>query len=111
MSRIKRNKSLFEAKTKEDLISVLSYSKRPRKRFNRESKLRYSFREADKVDTKEVIKSLQDSFSKDNESQMKGVQLLKGLATSEDELANKFMKELDTATTEISKKLLKGSKE
>jgi len=38
---------------------------------------------------------------------MKGVQLLKGLALSNEDLANEFMKKLDTATTEISKELLK----
>jgi len=63
--------------------------------------------ESDKEVVKQIIKNLGDSFSKDNESQMKGVQLLKGLALSDEDLANEFMKKLDTATTEISKELLK----
>jgi len=63
--------------------------------------------ESDKEVVKQIIKDLGDSFSKDNESQMKGVQLLKGLALSDEDLANEFMKKLDDATTEISKELLK----
>lgn len=63
--------------------------------------------ESDKEVVKQIIKDLGGSFSKDNESQMKGVQLLKGLALSDEDLANEFMKKLDTATTEISKELLK----
>ena len=63
--------------------------------------------ESDKEVVKQIIKDLGDSFSKDNESQMKGVQLLKGLALSDEDLANEFMKKLDTATNEISKELLK----
>jgi len=59
------------------------------------------------ADIKKIIKDLAGDFSGSNESQMKGVQLLKGLATSDDELANKFMKKLDKATTDISKELSK----
>ena len=61
------------------------------------------------ADVKKVIKDLQGNFAKDNESQLKAVQLIKGLATSDDAIANKFMKALDTATTKISKDILGGS--
>ena len=51
------------------------------------------------IDIKGVIKELIDtSWSGDNESQMKSVQLLKGLATSDDSASNKFMKALDKFT-------------
>jgi len=63
----------------------------------------------DDFDVKKVIKDLQGDFGGDNQNQMKGVQLLKGLATSDDPLANKYMEELNTATTEISKKVLQGN--
>lgn len=52
------------------------------------------------------IKAMQGNFGGDNKSQMAGVQILKFLATSNDPLANKFMKKLDTATTSISKEVL-----
>jgi len=61
----------------------------------------------EKVDTKKIVKDMQGNFGGDNESQMKGLQLLKGLATSDDKIANEFMKELDKAMTTISKKLSK----
>lgn len=57
------------------------------------------------ADTKKIIKDLGKDFGGSNEDQMAGVQLLKGLATSDDDLANKFMKKLDKATSEISKEL------
>lgn len=63
------------------------------------------------VDVKKIIKDLQGDFGGDNESQMKGVQLLKGLSTSDDALANKFMKKLNDAMTEISKEVLGEDKE
>ena len=54
--------------------------------------------------TSEIIKELVNTgWSGDNESQMKAVQLLKGLATSDDEAANAFMKKLDKATSGMSK--------
>lgn len=59
------------------------------------------------ADIKKIIKDLQSNFDGSNENQMQGIQLLKGLATSEDDLANEFMKELNKATTDISKKVLK----
>ena len=63
------------------------------------------------ADVKKIIKDLGGSFGSDNEAQMKGVQLLKGLATSDDPLSNKFMQALDKATTKISKDLTGGKEE
>lgn len=63
------------------------------------------------ADIKKIIKSMQGNFSGSNEEQMKGVQLLKGIATSDDPLSNKFMKALDKATTKISKDVLGTAKE
>ena len=52
------------------------------------------------VNIDNIIKELIDTgFSKDNESQMKAVQLLKGLATSDDPKSNAFMKKLDAFTS------------
>lgn len=60
----------------------------------------------EKMDVKKVIGDLIDtSFGGSNEDQMKAVQLLKGLATSEDPLSNKFMKALDKATSGMDKKM------
>lgn len=59
------------------------------------------------VDVKKIISDLKKNFSGSNNDQMKGIQLLKGLATSDDDLANKFMKELDQATTNIANRLVK----
>lgn len=54
------------------------------------------------VDVKAVIKEVIDTnWSGSNEEQLKAVQLLKGLATSEDPLSNKFMKALDKATSSM----------
>lgn len=51
-------------------------------------------------DAKAIVKELIDtSFGGDNESQMKAVQLLKGLATSDDPASNAFMKKLDAWTS------------
>ena len=59
------------------------------------------------ADVKQVIKDLGDTnWSKDNEAQMKAVQLLKGLALSDDPKANEFMKAVDKATTSIAKQVL-----
>jgi hypothetical protein len=55
----------------------------------------------------QVIKSLADTdWGVDNEAQMKAVQLLKGLALSDEEVSNKFMKALSDASTSIAKKVL-----
>jgi len=54
------------------------------------------------VDIKSVIKSVIDTnWSKDNESQMKVTQLLKGIATSDDPASNKFMKAMDDFTSSL----------
>lgn len=54
-----------------------------------------------------IIKDLKKNFAGSNEDQMKGLQLLKGLATSDEDLANKFMKKLDKAITDIANELVK----
>jgi len=59
------------------------------------------------ADIKKIIKDLASAYGDSNESQGKMIQLLRGLAFSDDDLANKFMVELDKATTEISNKLIK----
>jgi len=61
------------------------------------------------IDIKKMIKDLGGNFAQDNKSQLAGVSMLKGLATSDDPLANKFMKELDKCTTAISKKLTEST--
>jgi hypothetical protein len=58
------------------------------------------------VDVSKIIKDLQNNFSGSNEDQMKGVQLLKGLATSDDPKSNEFMQKLDQATTKISQEVI-----
>ena len=59
------------------------------------------------VDVKKVIKDLGDTeWGKDNDSQMKAVQLLKGLAFSDDPKSNDFMKQLSDASTSIAKKVV-----
>lgn len=55
------------------------------------------------VNVQEVIKELIDSdFSGSNEEQGKAAQLFRGLAFSEDESANKFMKALDKFTSGLN---------
>lgn len=64
------------------------------------------------ADIKQIIKDLGDTdWGKDNEAQMKAVQLLKGLATSEDPASNVFMKGLSDASTAIAKTILAHGKE
>jgi hypothetical protein len=65
----------------------------------------------EEVDVKKVVKDLQKNFSGSNEEQMAGVQLLKGLATSDEAIANEFMKKLDTVVTQVSKEVLGDKKE
>lgn len=61
----------------------------------------------EEVDVKKIIEDLgKTEYSDSNESQGKLVQLLRGLAFSDDPLANQFMKEVDKATTEITKRVL-----
>jgi ribosomal protein L40E len=67
---------------------------------------KYKFLKEEKVDVKKIIKDLQGDFSGSNEDQGKGLALLKGLAFSDEDIANDFMKELDKATTKISKDIL-----
>ena len=61
-----------------------------------------------KPDIKKMIKDLQGNFSGSNEDQLKCVELLKGLALSDEKISNDFMKKLDKALTEISKEILGG---
>jgi len=60
-------------------------------------------------DISKVIKDLGGNFAGSNEDQMKAVQLLKGLALSDDPKANEFMEKLDAATTQISNDLSEGN--
>jgi len=60
------------------------------------------------VDVNKMIKDLGGDFSGSNEDQMRGVQLLKGLALSDDPKANEFMQKLDAATTQISQEMSEG---
>ena len=62
-----------------------------------------------KFDINQVIKDLGGNFAGSNEDQMKAVQLLKGLAFSDDPKANEFMEKLDAATTQISNDLSEGN--
>jgi hypothetical protein len=60
--------------------------------------------------SQEIIKELKSTgFGGDNESQMKAVQLLKGLATSDSPDANAFMKKLDSAVKGMSEENLTES--
>lgn len=63
---------------------------------------------SEEVNVDKMISDLGKSFDGSNEEQMKGVQLLKGLALSNDPKANKFMQALDKATTTISNQMTKG---
>lgn len=61
----------------------------------------------EEADVTKVIKALGDTdWGKDNEAQMKAVQLLKGIALSDDPKSNAFMKALSDASTGIAKKVL-----
>lgn len=62
------------------------------------------------VDVEKVIKDLAKSYGDSNEDQGKMVNLMKGLAFSDDAEANKFMKALDKWTTEYANKNVKESK-
>ncbi len=62
--------------------------------------------EAD-VDIDKIIKDLAGNFSGSNEEQLAGVQLIKGLAVSDDPKANEYMKKLDKATSDISNEMSK----
>jgi hypothetical protein len=61
------------------------------------------FTEAD-ANVSKIIKDIIDTdWSGSVEEKMKAVSLLKGLATSEDKMAVKFMKDLDALTTKMNK--------
>ena len=61
------------------------------------------------VDIGNVIKSLSDTdFKGSNQEQMKGVQLLKGLAASDDPKATAFMDKLSDAFTSVAKSVQGG---
>ena len=58
------------------------------------------------VNVAKVIADLgKTDWGADNEAQMKSVQLLKGLALSDDPAANKFMKALSDASTKIASQM------
>jgi len=63
-------------------------------------------KEAEQIDesktTDSIAAVISTSWSGSNEDQMKIVQLLKGIALSDDEVANKFMKKLDSLTSGLS---------
>lgn len=65
----------------------------------------------EKPNIDKMIKDLSKDFAGSNEDQLAGVQLLKGLAVSDDPMANKFMIALDKATTKISRDLMRGKNE
>jgi hypothetical protein len=56
----------------------------------------------EEANAKSVISALIDTnWSSDNEAQMKAVQLLKGIALSDEPAANEFMKKLDKFTSSM----------
>lgn len=58
-------------------------------------------------DVKKIINDLMKTdFKGSNEEQMKGLQLLKGLATNDSKEANDFMSKLSDAYTKIGKEVL-----
>jgi len=70
---------------------------------------RIQYIEAEDKDPKvsKIIKDLADAYGDSNASQGKMVQLIRGLAFSDDPKANEFMKALDKWTTTQSKKMFK----
>ena len=75
-------------------------------------KLSKSYKEIQEAeaDVSKIIKDLGDDFSGANEDQMRGVQLIKGLALSDDPKANEFMEKLDAATSQISQEMSEEKK-
>jgi len=64
------------------------------------TKVGESFNEA--VDVKKIIQELIDTnWSKDNDAQGKAIQLLRGLAFSEEAASNAFMKKMDAFTSSL----------
>lgn len=64
----------------------------------------FTEKENDTNVSKIISDVIDTDWSGSNEEQMKAVTLLKGLATSDDEKANKFMKDLDSLTSKMNKK-------
>lgn len=61
----------------------------------------------EEFDVKKIIQDLMKTdFKGSNEEQMKGLQLLKGLATNDSKEANEFMGKLSDAYTKIGKEVL-----
>lgn len=61
----------------------------------------------EEVNVRKIIKDLGDTdWGKDNDAQAKAVQLLKGIAFSDDPMSNEFMKDLSDASTKIAKQML-----
>ena len=59
---------------------------------------------SEEVDIKQIITDLINTkWSGSNNEQMKAVQLLKGLATSDDPRANKFMSDIDEMMSQMDK--------
>mgnify|MGYP003475036945 CR=1 FL=1 len=67
-------------------------------------KSKYAVREADTNVQSIIDELIGTKWSGSNEGQMKAVQLLKGLATSDDPAANKFMQKLDQVTSGLDPK-------
>lgn len=63
----------------------------------------FTEKESDTNVSKIISDVIDTDWSGSNEEQMKAVNLLKGLATSDDEKANKFMKDLDSLTSKMNK--------
>jgi len=62
--------------------------------------------ELNEAKSAEIIKVLGDTdWGADNKAQMKAVQLLKGLALSDEPASNAFMKKLSNASTSIAKSM------
>ena len=59
------------------------------------------------IDVKKIISDLGNTdWGEDNSAQAKAVQLLKGLAFSDEKLSNDFMQSLSDASTKIAKELV-----
>lgn len=63
----------------------------------------FTEKDSDTNVSKIISDVIDTDWSGSNEEQMKAVNLLKGLATSDDKKANKFMKDLDSLTSKMSK--------
>lgn len=63
----------------------------------------FTEKESDANVSKIINDVIDTDWSGSNEEQMKAVNLLRGLATSDDEKANKFMKDLDSLTSKMNK--------